>query len=504
MTDNNLSHTLYQLSEFIASRMGLHFPESRWADLERGIGSASREFDFTDTGDFIKWLMSSKLTKSHIEILASHLTVGETYFFREKEVFNVLEGHILPEIIRSRQGNERRLRIWSAGSSTGEEAYSVAILLHKMIADLKDWNITILATDINPRFLKMASEGLYTEWSFRGTPQWVKEGYFKKSGDNRYKIRSFIKKMVVFEYHNLAEDVFPSLLNNTNAMDVIFCRNVLMYFSAGQARKVIQDFYKSLIEGGWLLVSPAEASSYLSSHFVTVNFPGAILYRKDSKKHQTVEDFHNVSITPHLPYIEVKAPPPKPHGQVSVINTDTARPQSAPGVDVEEPGKKGPQPDLYMEALSMFEQGRYSEAADKLGGLLLHGKAEPKVTALLARVYANQGRLDEALNWCEKAIAAERLNPAYHYLLATIMQEQGRIEEAVKSLKSALYLDNSFALAYFALGNLMLRQGDARTSRKYFKNASDLLSAYGPEELLPESEGITTGRLKDIIVSMTY
>ena len=178
------------------------------------------------------WLLSSEPpSRNQIEILASYLTIGETYFFREKQTFEILEERILADLIKTRRQNERRLRIWSAGCCTGEEPYSIAMLLSKMLPDLKDWNISILATDINPRFLHKASEGVYSKWSFRDCPQGVKERYFRKAKEDRLEILPDIKKMVTFSYLNLVEDSYPSLSNCTNAMDVIFCRNVLMYFA---------------------------------------------------------------------------------------------------------------------------------------------------------------------------------------------------------------------------------------------------------------------------------
>lgn len=274
--DFYLSH----LSEFVAAQIGLHFPKERWRNLERGIFSAAREFGFKDAESCIQWLSSARLTKNQIEILASHLTVGETYFFREKKSFDILEEHILSELIRSRQNMERHLRVWSAGCSTGEEPYSIAILLNKMLFNLKDWNITILATDINPRFLQKATEGVYNEWSFRDTLPWIKERYFKKTKEGRFEILPHIKKLVSFSYLNLAEDSYLSLLNNTNAMDIIFCRNVLIYFTPGLARKVIQNLYRCLIDGGWLIVSPSETSHILFSQFMAVNFPGCNTVQK--------------------------------------------------------------------------------------------------------------------------------------------------------------------------------------------------------------------------------
>ena len=153
---------LSKLSLFVASKIGLSFPNEKFVDLERGIKSASKEFNFENVEDFIDWLLASSLNHTQIEILASSLTIGETYFYRDEKYFEILENKILPGIISSRRNTEKRIRIWSAGCSTGEEPYSIAILLNKMIPDLKDWDITILASDINPKFLKKANEGIYT------------------------------------------------------------------------------------------------------------------------------------------------------------------------------------------------------------------------------------------------------------------------------------------------------------------------------------------------------
>ena len=195
---------LSRLSDFLEAQMGLHFPPERWRDLARGIGAAATEFGFADTEACSQWLLASPVTRHRIEVLASHLTVGETYFFRDKKIFDLLEGQILPELIGSRRGTNQRLRIWSAGCATGEEPYSIAILLHKLIPDLECWNLTILATDINPRFLQKASRGIYADWSFRDTPGWVREAYFRKIEGGRFQILPSIQKLVSFLHLNLA------------------------------------------------------------------------------------------------------------------------------------------------------------------------------------------------------------------------------------------------------------------------------------------------------------
>ena len=151
---------LSQLSELLSTQMGLYYPEKSLADLERGIISAAPALGVGSPEACVRQLLSATLTRKQVEILASHLTVGETYFFREKKSFTVLEEHIFPELMRTCARANRQLRIWSAGCCTGEEPYSIAMLLDRLIGHSGEWNATILATDINPVLLHKAAVGL--------------------------------------------------------------------------------------------------------------------------------------------------------------------------------------------------------------------------------------------------------------------------------------------------------------------------------------------------------
>ena len=460
---------LSDLSGFVASRMGLHFPQERWADLERGVAAAAREFGLPDAEACARRLLSAPLTQTHVEILAGHLTVGETYFFREKNSLDALEQHIVPELLRSRRDGERRLRIWSAGCCTGEEPYSVVMLLDRVIPDPKEWIVTILATDINPRFLRKAARGVYGEWSFRGAPEWVKERYFSRRKDGRLELQPHMRGRVTFSYLNLAEDVYPSLPNNTNAMDVIFCRNVLMYFTAERAQSVARNLHRSLVDGGWLIVSPTETSNALFSSFSAIEFPGAVLYRKTARAEP-------VAFAPRAPVPEADALHPR---APVFASAPVAAESELPGPPIEAA------PD--------------TPAAPEPGTVSPPEKDDARVPSVAARNCADQGRLTEAIEWCEKAIAADKLNPAHHYLLAVIQQEQGQAEPAVQSLLRALYLDPAFVLAHFALGNIELSRGRRREARRHFANALALLRTRPHDEILAESEGLTAGRLVQII-----
>lgn len=487
---------LARFSDFIAAHMGLHFPRKQWRTLERGMVCAAREFGFDDPESCLRWIMSSPLSREQIEILARHLTVGETYFLREKRGLEIFEEEIVPELIRTRQGDEPHLRIWCAGCSTGEEPFSVAILLNAMGAALRGWNISILATDINPQALSRGAEGVYGEWSFRHPPHGFREKYFRRTEDGRSEILPRIRKMVSFSYLNLAEDVYPSLLNNTNAMDVIFCRNVLMYFTPDRARMVIDRLHRSLVDGGWLIVSPCEASQFLFSQFKAVNFSDATLYRKEGAedREQGAARGNRGSAGSGQP-----DPVPLPAGRQSpppLLRAPILRsPPPAP-----RPSPPAPHPlSPYEAALALYEQGCYPEAEEKLAAFLVANRGDAEATILQCRVRANQGKLAEARALLEEAISADRLKAGLHYLLAMILQEQGAIDEAITSLKRALYLDQDLVLAHFSLGNLALRQGKIKESRKHFANTLSLLDRYDPTDILPESEGLPAGRLREIM-----
>jgi tetratricopeptide (TPR) repeat protein len=171
-----------------------------------------------------------------------------------------------------------------------------------------------------------------------------------------------------------------------------------------------------------------------------------------------------------------------------------------PALSTQSPGQES-QSAAYEEALTLYEQGRYKEVTEKLL-VLATLSTNAQATELLTRAYANQGNLDKALEWCEKAIAIDKLNPGFHYLRATILQEQGRFDEAIGSFRRTLYLDPNFVLAYFALGSIAAQQGKIKESKKHLNNAQRLLQSYNSEDVLPESDGMTTGRLREIVNTM--
>ena len=477
-TDASLEILWPRLAEFIAAHTGLHFPSERRADLMRGFESAAREMDFQEPAHYAQWLLSETPTQHHLCALAGHLTIGETYFFREESTLEALSKEILPQLIASRRGQRQHLRLWSAACSTGEEAYSLAIMLDLLLPDQRDWRISILATDINGRALERAAAGVYGEWSFRTFPEELRERYFTRIGEKRFAIRPEIRQRVTFAHLNLAADDYSAHAGDTRQMDVILCRNLLIYFTPDQARKLAAKLHDSLADGGWLAVSPSECSQALFSNFTVVNFPGAILYHKS-----TAEERAEALVAPLAtvrPDVLRAVVPARslPISTAPVVTRAVARPAApvVPRISGNDSANPPPRPEDTTRS-----QGTFSTLARKL---------------------ANEGRLEDALAWSEQWVAADKVNAAAHYLHATVLQEMGDCEAARSALHRCLYLQPDFALAHFGLGNLERSESNHAEARKHFENAQRLLHALPAVEVLPEAEGLTVGRLSAIVSTL--
>lgn len=496
LTDQLLS----RLSNHLAAQMGWHFPPDRWRELESGMEMAARELGIADVTAYAHELLTTKLSQRQIEALVSAFTIGETYFFRDSRSCEVLAQSVLPELIRARRA-DRRLRIWSAGCCTGEEAYTLAILLDRLLPDLEAWQITLLATDINSRFLHKAVAARYGEWSFRGAPPWLKERYFRRIDERKFELLPRIRSLVTFANLNLVEDPFPSLTSNTNAMDLILCRNVLMYFSAERVAMVVDKFHRSLLANGLFLVSAVETSLQIATRFVLTPRDGVSFYRKQSDDELALTNRVPAQVSEPAPFTasptaSLDAPTtirPAARVPTPVVQSRVREPMTPP--TAHEPAE------LVTQAVVLFEHGRYADARNLL---LAGGEAAPnsEKATLLARIYANLGDLPAALTWAERAVLADRTNAQSHYLRAVILQESNQLEDAAIALQRTLYLEPQFVLAHFALGNLELHWDRQASAARHFNNALALLRRCDDNEVLPHSDGMAAGRLQDMIRSV--
>ena len=483
-----------RLSALVAERWGRSYPELRWPDLERGLERAALELGLDHAGILAEKLLSEPAAKKELQVLANHLTIGETYFFRDARMFQYLAEKVLPSIIRGRRGSEQRLRVWSAGCCTGEEAYSLAILITQLLPDLKKWQVTVLATDVNGTFLKHAVSGVYGEWSFREVGAAVKRKYFTSVGPGRYQILPELRDLVHFAHLNLVEDIYPSLATNTQAMDVVLCRNVLMYFAPVQINKVIERVRHCLLVGGVLCVSSTEASAVNFPGWVQRTHDGVPVYERPGEKDLEGKSQESSMRSRRQGHADGAMPPESPRpGPLPTLTSFRAH---------STPSEKEAAALSFEAALDHFHAGRYVRATEMLLALAEPTKKQAEIFGLLARSLGNQGRLTEALAWCDLWIASDKMNRASHYLRAMMLMERGDPVQARVSFRKALYLDPDFILAHFAMGHLALSAHRHRDATQHFAQATRLLRELPCDQLLPESDGLTAGRLMETIASL--
>ena len=476
---------LARLGDFFALRLGLDFPPARWPDLQRGMERAAAEFGHRDVAEFANWVLTGDLARDQIAALAVHLTVPETYFFRDRALFHVLETSLLPDLIEKRRASGGRLRIWCAGCCTGDEAYSLAIVLHRLIPDVSTRDATILATDINAHSLEKAREGRYGPWSFRDGPSPHGSPFFRPAGGNTYRVHPSLRALVEFRTLNLAEDMYPSPANNTSAVDLLFCRNVLMYFAPDAARAVLERLAAALSDDGWLVIAPSELLLARRDLFATTQIGSTIILSKRPAQPPPV------------------TPPEAPQrGSAAVSRGHGGRVKASQAIAPRYRPAHAPNSEPELEhATSLYAQGLHTDARAHAKRVLAARPGDAEAMRLLARICADEGLLDEALAFCDRAIAADRSQPAAYFLRSMILQGQGRSTDAGAALRQTLYLEPGFVIAHFSLASLAQAEGDARRARTHWRNAARLLAGCGPDDIVPESGGITAARLSAIIES---
>lgn len=285
--DHNANHSADKISDldfevlkdFIYRHCGIFFHATRKCFLESRVTRRMTATDIKSPADYCRFLASGTKGSEELRELLNELTVTETCFFRNTAQLSALENKFLPEIVASKSKTGfRKLRIWSAGSSSGEEAYTLAMILsEKRSTILKDWIIEIIGTDINESILAKAKEGIYSAYSVRHTPEPYRKKYFSEAAPDRFILSPEIRQSVVFSRLNLYEDGKMVFMKS---FDFIFCANVLIYFDTASKTKVVQHFYNNLQSYGYFFVGQAESLHGVSDKFKTIHFPSGIAYRK--------------------------------------------------------------------------------------------------------------------------------------------------------------------------------------------------------------------------------
>jgi len=442
----------------VAARTGLVFAPPR---LDGAAAGVRRSMKRARVGDVRRYCTMLEESAETLDDLVGELTVGETYFFREPEQFSLIRREILPEI-RHRRGDTHVVRCWSAGCASGEEAFSLAMVL----ADeglLRD-RARVYATDISRRALAKARAATYGEWSLRDSGAGRARAYLERRGDS-YELSPEIRASVAVQYGNLALDEYPSFASGLWGMDLVLCRNVLIYLDSAIIPVVARRLFASLADGGWIITGPSDPLLTGCAPFESLMTEAGIVYRR----------------------------PPTPDRIQSLSHAAGATPSAGPLRGSGEPNDGEVKPDtstIVATARAALSEGDYRRAVQLTSAL----RADPAATLVRIRALANIDTRAAEVE-CERALARHPLNPELHYLRAALLIDQGRDGDAVEALRRVLYLDRSIAAAQYALGAVLRRRGDVEGARRAYRNASELARAHSPDAVLPLTDGESAGRL---------
>ena len=517
-----------RFGKLVQDRCGLYFPDRRRTELELGVRQAFATSTCTDLNDYYRLLQDPDNGALEMDRLINALTISESHFFRDAGQCDALYSHVLPQIIKRRSAL-RTMRIWSAGCASGEEPYTIAMMLRELLPNVDEWTITILGTDINTETLDRARKAVYSDWAFREerAKQW-RLRYFRSQG-NRYELIPEVQRMVTFARLNLAEDDYPSFETNTTLMDLVLCRNVTIYFTESVIRKVVERFYDALVDGGWLVVGHSEISLTTYRRFQARNFPNAILYQRTGQPTILPPDWDwltapsqegkNSEIFGGLGDLDIPVPAPvdvQPttpagtgRGALSSRHPEPALSRACRGVEGSKGCARTPGDDHSLErAQELLDYGRSEEARDLLLKLTSLEPDHPSTgaghcapaCALLGRAYANLGCWSEAEHWCRQALRFDQLALDAYYTLALVLQHRGQLDQAIKAMKKVIYIDRNYVLGHFGLANLYRISGQLSQAQKSLDNAHHLLKMRAAEEVIPGSGGITAGRLREATI----
>lgn len=432
------------LKDYLIESTGLAYYLDKDLALAEKIHKRLGALKIPNCSDYLSLLRNGHAGEAELDELVTDLTIGETYFFRLEEQFEALRRTILPDIIR-RNAARRQLRIWSAGCATGAEAYSISIMLRREFAgQLAGWDVSVLGTDINRKFLAQAREGRFGDWALRSTDDETKALCFLPSAGS-WRVREEYRDGISFQYHNLVKHPYPSLLNNLAAFDLILCRNVMIYFSREVLGDSVGRFWNSLVDGGWLLVGHAETNLEFFRPFKTINFPGTVLFQRSGD-----------------------SPGPAPA-------SPPWRPPSLPDLPLllKRPSDIPSQPEARKTAAH-----------------------DPLIDQI--RDLADRAKWEAAAGVCRTLIDKDKLNPLGQFYHALVLEQMGHQKEAENALSRTIYLDRNFVLAHYHRGLLLQKGKDTVGAARSLRNVIELLRPLDPQAGLAEADGISAGDLAEL------
>jgi chemotaxis protein methyltransferase CheR len=449
LSDEDFAHLRLLLSR----AAGLVFDESRRESLAYSVTERLRATGVATVGEYLD-LVQAPGSAERQELL-DEVTIQETHFFRNPPQVRALRAHVVPELIRTAAAGSRRLRIWSAGCSTGEEPYTIAMLLRELLPSAAGWDVQVVATDVSTKALEAARAGVYGARAVQlATPE-ERARFFTARDDGRYEVRPEVRALVRFQHHNLVNDPPPFAADDR--LDLVLCRNVTIYFSRDTTRALMGRLHSALRDGGYLFLGHSETLWQVSDAFRLVALgtddSAAYVYRRLDGG---------------------------PSERRAVLPDRRTRDEGPVGVERRQAPRRA------WEALTR-SLARESEPVVPAA----RTAPAPSAATLLddARVALSAGRYDDAAELAESAALALPLHAPSHRLRGEALVALGRDDQALVALRKALYLDPDDALAHFQLAGALVRSGHASAAVREYRAAADVVARRPRGASAPELEG---------------
>jgi chemotaxis protein methyltransferase CheR len=455
VTDDWTDPAFVEIARLVTKRTGLVFAPNRCASLEQAVRHVMRERSLRDLAEFEHKLSAGTLPW---EVLIPQITTGETYFFRDAQHFEFLTNEALPRLLELR-GVDHRPRVWSAGCATGEEAYSLAMALAE---SGKLSGSFVLGTDLSRTALVRARAARYKKWSLRGLDPRLFEKYFRWTAGEAV-LAPEIGAQVTFQELNLAGPGYPSPTTSTFSMDVILCRNVLIYLSAETIANIARRFFDTLAPGGFLITGPSDPL-LSDAGFEIESTPTGIVYRRP------VSGF-------------VPAPEPPRPAEPAQRTRDAARsPTARLTLHADE---------LHARAQRAFADGEHQTLVQ----LARAHPSEAWLAVLAVRARTNAVPVRSAETECRAALLRHPLSAELHYLHALTLLELSQRPSAAEALRRAIYLDPGLAIAHFTLGAVLRSLEDMSGAERAYRNAAQRCQLRPEGEPVPCAREISAGGL---------
>ena len=468
-----------QLAELAHVVAGLVFPANRQPSAEAGIRRAMSALRISDP---VELLRAAEVPGRARDAVLAELTVGESYFFRDEMQLGVLRDAIIPARLAADDAH-RPLRVWSAGCASGEEPYSIAIVLREL-----GWprSVRILGTDVAVPRLEAARRARYTRWALRGLSEDRERRWFQRAG-GYFELDASVRSAVEFRALNLVHDEYAAVAGQ--GFDLVLCRNVMIYFNLDTVARIAEGLLASLDAEGWLVLGASDPPLAQLVACEAVMTPAGMAYRRANAARPRLR-IERVD----APIALVESPAPERVERIERMERTTPAKAASPVIRAAPPLEHA---DIY----AAYERADYPAVEAMAIALLADANdtnAMVPVWIHYIRAVANQGRLDNAGELCARALDTHALSAELHYLHAMLLAESGWYGDAAIAARRSIYLDRGFVMSHMLLGEVLTKSSDLAGARRAFGNALKLLDYFGDAERVPGADGVPATRLRQV------